>query len=153
MTGDLVYVTVLVTTCLTLTDLCVLDRGASKCRVFPSTAQSAGENGDLIALLLALLSVQLLGESVAGDHTGDWGIRSRRRAVGVRAECGGLMNGEGGIIGADCIFRLSWLLHMQLVALEGWVMGVDLPDRRSKMGLLPVEGVETAGDRALRNSV
>ena len=63
------------------------------------------------------------------------------------------MNGDGGIIGADCIFMLSWVLHMQLVALEGWVMGVDLPDMRSKMGLLPVDGVETAGESALRNSV
>ena len=42
---------------------------------------------------------------------------------------------------------------MQLAALEGWVMGVDLPERRSNMGLLPVEGVETAGESALRNSV
>lgn len=37
--------------------------------------------------------------------------------------------------------------------LDGWVMGVDLPDRRSKTGLRPVEGVETAGESALRNSV
>ena len=153
VTGDLVYVTVLVTTCLTLTDLCVPDRGASKCLVFPSITQSAGENGERIALLLALPSVLLFGESVEGDQAGDWGIRSRRKAVGVRAEFGGRMKGEGGIIGADCVFRLSRPLHMQLAALEGWVMGVDLPDMRSKMGLLPVEGVDTAGERALRNSV
>lgn len=115
--------------------------------------QSAGENGERIALLLALLSELLLGESVEGEHAGDWGMRSRRRPVGVRAECGGLMNGEGGIIGADCVFWLSWLLHMWLEALEGCVRGVDLPESRSKMGLLAVEGVETAGERALRNSV
>ena len=107
VTGDLVYVTVLVTTCLTLTDLCVPDRGVSKCLVFPSMAQSAGENGERIAPLLALLSTLLLGESVEGDQAGDWGIRSRRRAVGVRAEFGGRIKGEGGIIGADCVFRLS----------------------------------------------
>ena len=63
------------------------------------------------------------------------------------------MKGDGGIMGADCVLKLSWLLHMQLAALEGWVMGVDLPEARSNMGLLAVEGVETAGDSALRNSV
>ena len=104
MTGDLVYVTVLVTTCLTLTALCVPDLGASKCLLFPSIAQSAGENGERIVLLLALPSVLLLGESVEGDHAGDCGIRSRRKAVGVRAELGGLMKGEGGTIGADWVF-------------------------------------------------
>ena len=80
-------------------------------------------------------------------------MRNLRKAVGVRAELGGLMNGDGGIIGADCVLRLSWPLHMQLEALEGWVIGVDLPEGRSKMGLLPVEGVDIAGDKALRNSV
>ena len=43
----------------------------------------------------------LLGESVAGEYMGDWGMRSRRSAVGVRAELEGLTNGDGGIIGAD----------------------------------------------------
>ena len=42
---------------------------------------------------------------------------------------------------------------MQLAALEGCVIGVDLPEMRSKRGLLPVEGVERAGESALRNSV
>lgn len=56
-------------------------------------------------------------------------------------------------MGAECVFELSWLLQRQLLALEGWVMGVDLPERRSNMGDLPVEGVETAGERVLRNSV
>lgn len=45
------------------------------------------------------------------------------------------------------------MLHTQLAALEGWVRGVDLPESRSKTGLLAVEGVETAGESALRNSV
>ena len=71
MTGVLVYVTVLVTTCLTLTALCVLDRGASKYLLFPSMGQSAGENGERIALLLALLSELLFGESIEGDQAGD----------------------------------------------------------------------------------
>lgn len=71
----------------------------------------------------------------------------------MRAEFGGLMKGDEGTIGADWALRLSWLLHPQLAALEGWVMGVDLPERRSNTGLRPVEGVETAGDSALRNSV
>lgn len=48
---------------------------------------------------------------------------------------------------------MSWLLQEQLLALEGWVRGVDLPERRSNIGDLPVEGVETAGERVLRNSV
>lgn len=48
---------------------------------------------------------------------------------------------------------MSWPLQEQLLALEGWVMGVDLPERRSNIGDLPVDGVETAGERVLRNSV
>ena len=82
-------------------------------------------------------------------------MRSLRREVGVRAELGGRMKGEGGIMGADVdeAFKISWLLHIQLFALDGWVMGVDLPESLSKTGLLPVEGVDTAGERALRNSV
>jgi len=63
--------------------------------------QSAGEKGEHKLPLLALLSAVLLGESVEGDQTGDCGIRSLRRAVGVRAEVGGPMKGDGGIIGAD----------------------------------------------------
>ncbi len=140
---------VFVTTCLTLTVRCVPDRGASKYLVFPSIAQSAGEKGDRMVLLRALL----FGESVEGDHAGDCGMRSLFRPVGVRAEFGGRMYGDGGIIGAEDAFRPSGPLHIQLAALEGWVMGVDLPETRSNIGLLPVEGVETAGESALRNSV
>lgn len=101
--GDFVYVMVFVTTCLTLTGLCVPDRGASKYRVFPSRTHSAGENGDRKELLRALL----FGESIHGDHAGDCGIRSLFKPVGVRAEFGGRMYGDGGIMGADCAFRLS----------------------------------------------
>lgn len=43
--GVLVYVTVLVITCLTLTGLCVHDLEPSRYFGFPST-QSAGENGE-----------------------------------------------------------------------------------------------------------
>lgn len=63
------------------------------------------------------------------------------------------MNGEGGIMGAEYAFEVSWPLQRQLLALEGWVMGVDLPERRSNIGDLAVDGVETAGERVLRNSV
>ena len=146
--GVLVYVTVFVITCLTLTGLCVHDLDPSKYFGFPST-QSAGENGERWALLKALL----FGESVTGDQAGDCGIRSLRRRVGVRAEFGGRINGEGGIIGAESALEVSWPLHRQLLALDGWVMGVDLSERRSKIGDLPVEGVEAAGERVLRNSV
>lgn len=147
--GVLVYVTVFVMTCLTLTGLCVHDLGPSKYLALPSTTQSAGENGERCALLNALL----FGESVAGDQAGDCGIRNFRRRVGVRAELGGRMKGEGGTIGAEYVLEVSLLLQRQLLALEGWVRGVDLPETRSKIGDLPVEGVETAGERVLRNSV
>ena len=63
------------------------------------------------------------------------------------------MNGDGGTIGAEYVFEESWLLQRQLLALEGWVIGVDLPERRSNIGDLAVDGVETAGERVLRNSV
>ena len=43
----------------------------------------------------------LCGDSVAGDHIGDWGMQSLRRAVGVRAELGGRMYGDGGMMGAE----------------------------------------------------
>lgn len=143
--GVLVYVTVLVTTCLTLTDLCVADLGELMYRVLPSMLQSAGENGENTALLL--------GESVVGDQAGDCGMRSLRRGVVMeRAEGGGRMKGEGGMIGAeDDALTMSWPLHVQLTALEGWVRGVDCPavESLSKIGLLPVDGVERAGERFL----
>lgn len=44
--GVLVYVTVFVITCFTLTGLCVHDLGPSKHLDFPSTPQSAGEYGE-----------------------------------------------------------------------------------------------------------
>jgi len=57
--GVRVYVTVRVTTCLTLTGRWLPMRGASKYRVLPSRAQSAGEKGERTAALR--------GESVAGE--------------------------------------------------------------------------------------
>jgi len=86
------YVTVRVTTWRTLTGRAHALRGASKCRAPPSSAQSAGENGDRT----------LMGESVAGENNGDGGILSRRSDVGVvvRAERG-RTNGE---VGASAAF-------------------------------------------------
>lgn len=92
----LVNVTVLLTTCFTHTDFCgcVAEAGEAIGIVrFPSIFQSTGENGERRALLF--------GESVAGGHIGDCGMRSLRREVGVRAEFGGRMKGEGGIMGAE----------------------------------------------------
>ena len=94
---------------------CVPDRGASKYLVFPSRTQSAGEKGDRRVLLRALL----FGESVDGDQAGLCGMRSLLRPVGVRAEFGGRIYGDGGIMGAGEAFRPSELLHVQLAALEG----------------------------------
>lgn len=46
------------------------------------------------------------------------------------------------------------MLHEQaLPALDGAEVGVDLPDLSEKPKLLPVEGLEIAGERAFRNSV
>ena len=74
----------------------------------------------------------LLGDSVAGDHNGDCGMRNFRSAVGVRAEVGGRMYGEGGMMGAEAaVFKgggTSCVLQVQLAALLGCVRGVDLPE-------------------------
>lgn len=48
VTGERVYVTVRVTTCRTLTGLCVAERGDSYILLILSTFQSADENGDRI---------------------------------------------------------------------------------------------------------
>lgn len=87
-------------------------------------------------------------------------MRSLRREVGVRAECGGRAEmggrtkGEGGIIGADVAFKLSCPQEQALLTLEGAEVGVDLPDDLSeKEELLVVDGLERAGESALRNSV
>lgn len=95
----------------------------------------------------------LLGESVAGEYMGDWGMRSRRSEVGVRAEMDGRTTGDGGIMGADDGLWASWLHEQVLPALDGTEVGVDLPDLSQNVELLPVEGLDTAGERALRNSV
>ena len=105
----------------------------------------------------------LLGESVTGEKTmGDCGMRSRRSEVGVRAEDegvrerDGLMKGEGGTRGADVeVFRESQLQEQLLPALDGCDIGVNLPNLSEKLlvALLPVDGLEMAGDNALRKSV
>ena len=84
-------------------------------------------------------------------------MRSLRKAVGVRAEDDDRTYGEGGIMGADMVFWASRLHEQLLPALEGWLVGVDLPeDLSEKLMLWLVDGVdamEMAGDKALRNSV
>ena len=149
--GDRVYVTVRVTTCRTLTGLFVAERGESYILLILSAFQSAEENGDRIEWQL------LWGESDAGDHRGDCGILRRLRPVGVRAEFGGRMYGEGGMMGADMAVLGAGscvTLQQQDDALFGCVIGVVLPEwRRSKTGLRPVDGVDSAGERALRKSM
>lgn len=51
------------------------------------------------------------------------------------------------------VFRASLLHEQALPALDGAEVGVDLPDLSEKVKLLPVEGLEIAGERAFRNSV
>ena len=103
--------------------------------------------------------LQLLGESVAGDHIGDWGMRSLLRVVGVRAEgvrdIGGRTKGEGGTRGADAaeVFRESHLQEQWLPALDGCEMGVNFPDLSEKLHVVLEDGVERTGERALRKSV
>ena len=108
--------------------------------------------------------IPLFGESVTGEKTiGDCGIRRRRSEVGVRAEDEGvreregLMKGEGGTRGADVedVFRESQLHEQLLPALDGCEIGVSLPNLSEKLlvALLPVDGLEMAGDNALRKSV
>lgn len=64
------------------------------------------------------------------------------------------MYGDGGMMGADEeVLWGSYVHDRQLLpALDGWVEGVDFPDDE-KHGLRAVAGLETAGLRALRNSV
>lgn len=55
-------------------------------------------------------------------------------------------------MGAEVLW--ASLLHEQaLPALDGAEVGVDLPEMSEKLKLLPVEGLEIAGERAFRNSV
>ena len=83
--GDRLYVTVLVTTDRTLTGLVVALLGASKNRrVALSQFQSAGENGEYIPpVLIPLMAVRGEGPHVEGENAGEWGMRSRRKALGV----------------------------------------------------------------------
>lgn len=70
-----------------------------------------------------------------------------------RADVGGRIYGERGNIGADAQADRSGL--EQLAALIGCVIGVGRPDMGilSNNGDRPVEGVDRAGETALRNSV
>ena len=83
--GDRLYVTVLVTTDLTLTGLGQALLGVSKYRrVALSMFQSAGENGEQSTPLLTLLmAVRGEGPQVVGEKAGECGMRSRLSAVGV----------------------------------------------------------------------
>lgn len=80
-------------------------------------------------------------------------MRSLRSDVGVRAELGGRTTGDGGIMVADEDLWTSLLHEQALPALDGAEVGVDLPDFSQNVELLPVDGLETAGESALRNSV
>lgn len=80
-------------------------------------------------------------------------MRSLRSEVGVRAELGGRTKGDGGIVVADDGLWTSLLHEQALPALDGAEVGVDLPDLSQNVELLPVDGLETAGESALRNSV
>lgn len=147
-----VYVTVLVTTCLTLTWRGAEHiEGAPKTLVLPSMIQLVGENGERSTLLLgvafvALLRVALLGAALRGTallgvalelrgdmlimELGDCGMRSLRSVVGVRIEgCRegpGRTNGVGGHSGAvaGTLRSLSAWQEQLLPALEGCVIGV-----------------------------
>ena len=152
--GVLVMVMVRLMTCFTQTGsppATVADRGDSHHFRFASTVdQSAGEKADRRVLLL--------GDSVAGDQIGDWGIcRRGRTALGLRKERaddgGRMVYGERGFKGADAQV-LRGLFGM--AALPGWVIGVGRPEEfiaLSKRGDRLVDGVEIAGDMVLRKSV
>ena len=112
-----VYVTVLVTTCLTLTGRETPDCGGSmKLLVLPSIYQLVGEYGDLRTALLGValagvveLLIALFGEAQV-ELYGESGIRSFLKDVGVLLpegfrETGGRTNGVGGIRGADVATR------------------------------------------------
>lgn len=79
--------------------------------------------------------------------------------VGVRdeglRESVGRTNGEGGTRGAEVDLSLSQLQERLLPALDGWEMGVNFPSLSEKLELvlLPVEGLDIAGDKALRKSM
>ena len=83
--GVLLYVTVLVTTDLTLTGLTQALRGSNILCPLLSKFQSAGEKGDRVNEELRAL----LGDGATpGDQVGEGGIRSRLSPVGVFADCG-----------------------------------------------------------------
>ena len=91
-------------------------------------------------------------------------MRSLLSEVGVRAEGVrdklGLTNGEGGMSGAEVaevaeVFRASHLQEHVLPALDGCDIGVRWPVLSEKLVLvlLAVDGLDMAGDSALRKSV
>lgn len=66
----------------------------------------------------------------------------------------GRTKGEGGMIGAEVAVWDSWPQEHALPALGGADMGVDLPEDLSEnVELWPEDGLERAGESALRNSV
>ena len=129
--------TVLVTTCLTLTARGTLDRGGSaKYRVLPSMIQLLGEYGERRIVLLgvalrgvallgvelfgvALLDVELRGDSLMEEY-GDCGMRSLLSAVGVRDDVVrvrlGRTKGVGGIRGAEVAEAVEAFFESQLQA-------------------------------------
>lgn len=71
-----------------------------------------------------------------------------------RAEFGGRTKGGDGMIGAEVAVWGSWPQEHALPALGGADVGVDLPeDFSEKVELRPEDGLERAGESALRNSV
>jgi hypothetical protein len=155
--GVLLYVTVLVTTDRTLTGRTQALLGVSK-YLWPllSRAHSAGENGDRMTL-----TVELRGESVPGEQSGEGGIRSRLRSDGERADLG-WMKGEGGTAAVAEAGRDLCVSQRQEEKLLEWdvessVVGVDLPEDSSKEKVRGREllglPVESTGVRVLRKSV
>ena len=57
------------------------------------------------------------------------------------------------MIGAEVAVWDSWPQEHALPALDGAETGVDLPDLSEKVELRPEDGLERAGESALRNSV
>lgn len=136
--------TVLVTTCRTLTVVGPALRGDSKYRIF----QSDGEKGDRIVLALC-------GESVAGENTNEVGIRRRFNGAGSLADCGALA-GDGGGREIEVVLEVvSRVGKWTLVALVGTECDAGLSLSNGYFGKLTpaLTGLEKMGVRALRKSV
>lgn len=159
--GDRRYVTVLVTTDLTLTGRLQPVRGASKKYLLPepSNPQSAGENGD--RALKALRVVAVLGEGLmVEENAGECGILSLLRAC-VDVADSGLPVGDEGVMAIDGDRWSRLWLDEKLVAVDGTEDGVSRPDDSSEASTfvtalgsaLDGAGLFRTGVRALRNSV